>query len=486
MTAKVVRDDIPEGESPDLTPLRGSMFDFGQGLFLQPDMNRNPTEGAVYDYSDYQARDVTAMLRRDHRGRAIDNVLRMPAMSAKWSIVAGKGDSGEAADALERLTRPATSGGSLTPLQLVVNQMTTARAYRKSFHEIWWGLDDDGTTMVRDVAFRPASTCRRRANLLTGRHAGFEQTLLVNMAVYGQKRPGGDGKPIVVAADRAVVYVHGQDRDPVGGISDLEIPFWCFKTKQKLLYLWMCYCEGVALPRTVVKSQEGEEKAREQGRKIAKAKSSGVVAVDHQTELDVLDLSGKGGGEFKEAITYLDAAAANAHLAGFVDLPSQATSGSGSRALFNGASDFFLQAEQAFMTELAGEVTAQLVAPLTAYNHGARAASPRFEFAPLSEQDLQPVMTLLVAMLSSTDPAAPKPPVALMDELVMRGASILDLDTDRIKKDLVEGAERAKATAAAMGQVGTNAQAVAGTAGMVSAAVRHTQQAGLAPQPPQA
>lgn len=480
MTVAVVDDGQPD--SPDTTDPSGSMFEWGQGLFLNP--SKGTGDGAVYDMSDYQARDVAAMLRRDPRASALDSVLRMPAMSSAWSITPADGDTGEAEDVKERLTRPETSGGMATPLQLVINQMTNARLYRKSFHELWWGLDDDGTTVLRDAQHRPASTCRARRKLVSGQLTGFEQDLLTNSAVYNwdrQKRT--DGQPVRVPASRALVYVHGQDRDPVAGVSDVEIPFWCWRTKQKVIFLMTAWLEGQALPRTVVKSKEGEEKATQQARKVAKAKSSGVIALDENTDLDTLDVSGSGQVPYLALINYLDAAAANSQLAGFIDLPSQATTGSGSRALFNGASDFFLRGEQKFIKELQEAVQAQILAPLTRYNHGRRAAYPLFEFAPLNRQELQPVMEILMGMVASTDPAAPKVPREFFDEIVMRNSAILDLDTDKIAEGLKQGEARAKAAAALAGQVSPNAQNVAGVAGTVTAAAGQVVRQKLADTP---
>jgi hypothetical protein len=77
-------------------------------------------------------------------------------------------------------------------------------------------------------------------------------------------------------------------------------------------------------------------------------KASGVLPVGvgggpDSVSIDMLDTSGKGADQFLEAIRWLDQAATQSVLAGFLDLTASAANGTGSYALSNDASSFYLQ-----------------------------------------------------------------------------------------------------------------------------------------------
>ena len=84
--------------------------------------------------------------------------------------------------------------------------------------------------------------------------------------------------PIRVPRKRAFVYVHGKRLDPLSGTSDLEIAYWCYKTKQKLMFLWFQFLEGVSLPRTIVKANDITV-AQQVAGQVSRLKSSGVLPV---------------------------------------------------------------------------------------------------------------------------------------------------------------------------------------------------------------
>jgi hypothetical protein len=43
---------------------------------------------------------------------------------------------------------------------------------------------------------------------------------------------------------------HGFYREPIKGVSDLDVAYWCYETKQKVLFLWFQVLENQNLPKT--------------------------------------------------------------------------------------------------------------------------------------------------------------------------------------------------------------------------------------------
>lgn len=444
--------------------VEGSIFEWDAGLFF------DPLTGAYYDRGQYEARDYAEMLRVYHKGRALEAVLTLPLRSAGWKLTPAKGDTGEAEQTEEQLRRPPDAGGMTTPISQVLGQMTSAMSFRRSFHAKGFKLDPragDGTVMYSQLAYRPASTCRMLLDPASGAFRGFEQDLTWYADSMMFKKHGG--LPVQFKPAKSLVYVHGAHRDPVGGVSDLEIVYWCWKTQQKLLRLWFSYLEGVALPRTIVKHKGDEGKARQAANQIAKMRSSGVAWIDmSQMDLDTLDLSGKGPMGFVDAIRYLDTAASGSILASFTDLGAAAAGGHGpsrgSFALSKDQTDFYLQGREAVAGEWAGCLTSDLVAPLIRYNYGPDGKCPTWTFDPLAGIDEQPIMTLLQALATAAQTSLPP---EFVGQIIVEAARFLSLDVDKVRS-AVETSQKLAEKAAKQAGASPLGQQVAGVAGAVT------------------
>lgn len=450
---------VAQIESVPLDPERGSAFDWRDAMFV------DFQNGAVFDLSEYQSRDLNEMLRKDGKARTLEAVLTLPLRQCRWSITPGPGDNGEAEWINDFVSRGANVDGMSTPFQLIIAQMTSAVVHRRAYFEKVFRYDSDGKVIYDKVAFRPASTCRMLRDPLRGAFRGFEQDPM-NIALVMKAQ----GQPIKIEQNRALVYVHGQHRDPIAGVSDLEIAYWCYKTKQKLMFLWFSFLESTALPRTVVTSSD-EGTAQKNARKIASMKNSAVLGIDGSSKVTTLDVAGRGGDQFKAALDYLDTMASNSVLAGFTDLAGAAKGGRGSMALSKDQTDFFLQARQGVGVEMSDTITNYLLADLVKYNFGPRAAVPKFEFGPLQEENQEPTLKLLGEIAIAP---AVNLPGEFVHELAVQAAGFLDLDTDKIDKALTAAAEEAKAQAAAAG-ANAAAQQVAGVAGAVQKATSAVQ-----------
>lgn len=410
------------------SPELGTGFDaLGDRLFL------SFNDGRVFDYGQTRARDYTEMLDRDGKARAIEQALTLPLRSAAWDIHPEKGDAGEA-----EWVRAVLDGMS-TPMDLVIGQMTAAVTYRQSFHEKVWRLDDNGQVVYDKIAWRPPATCELARDEKTAAFRGFRQ----HKWWIGQSMRGDVSGYIDIPPQRSFVYLHGQHRDPLRGTSDLEVSRWCHETRQKVLFLWYQYLEKQALP-WVVAYGSGPDEARRRAEEIATLKSGGVAGLTSPTEgqraFDVLEPSGKGADQFRDALAWLDQQMSMSVLAGWLDLTGAAASGRGSFALSADQTELFMAARRAVLSEMATTVRKWLIEPLVAYNRGPDAAVPLFKFGPISEQGAAETITLVQSLASAQQVNLP---ASFVEELVVRAAGLLDLDVDKVRKDAKAASERA-------------------------------------------
>lgn len=456
------------------TPEQGSEFGFYDRLFM------GWRDGKVFDYNDWEARDIWEMLKKDYKARQIENVISQPILSATTSIIPAKGDTGEADWMNNYWDDDEYNGGCETTLHELISQMTSAFSYKKAYFELMWnhGHDDyDGKIVLDKIGFRPATTCRAMRDPRNGGLLGFEQ----EPYYVGPEITKGTF-PIEIPSKRAFVYIHGTRRDPLNGSSDMEIPYWCYKTKQKLLFLWFQFLEGVSLPRTIVLAQD-EGQAKQIAQQVARLKSSGVLPIGtpagpDSVKVTTLDLSGKGDAQFTAAIAWLDKAATDSVLAGFLDLTGNAVNGlrgatgfgggGGSFALSKDQSNFFLQSEEAKTREMEYAVRRGIFAPLARYNFGKSARIPKLKFEPLNDEDKTNSLTLLQGMIASPNNHATVPG-EFIAALAQQSGDYLGLDGASLAQAFQKASDDAAAQAAALGasQMG---QQVAGAAGAVDAA----------------
>lgn len=443
---------------PQLDVESGSSFGYFDRMFTAFE------DGKVFDYSDWKARDMHEMLRADYKSRQLESALSLPFIAAERSIAPVKGDKGEAEWLQAFWDADPISGGCKTTLDEIVDLMTSAISYSKAFFEKVWTAgtgDFAGKVVYKDVAWRPQTTCQLARSADNGDFAGFRQEpyyigTSITKGVF----------PIDIPAKRSFVYIHNKRRDPLNGSSDMEVAYWCWQTKQKILFLWFQFLENVSLPRQVVMANDIGT-AREMAQELAKLKSSGVIPVaapqgPSSVSVTSLDVSGKGAEQFQAAATWLDQAAVNAVLAGFLNLTNAEKNG-GSYALSRDSSDFFLQMEEAKGREMEAAVRKYLFAPLVRYNFGPKAAVPTFKFEPLNDIDKQTGVTLLQAMLTAKGPDFV--PDEFVAELIDQVADYIGLDGKKVraafKKTAREAQKKAEEQAQAQGMPPAG-QAVAG------------------------
>jgi hypothetical protein len=473
----------------------GTQFDIGQRLFAYYG------SGDVFDYGEWNSRDMKAMFRRDGKCNALELVLTLPVREADFMIQPGKGDKGEAALVTSVLMTPDTEGGMKTPVQQLVGQITSALTFRRAFFEKVWKIrETDGKVIYDKVAFRPTATCQARYNERTGIPDGFRQQVWMfgaaNKVQRSQKVPGYVDIPEI----RSYVYTHQKHREPLTGASEMDIAYWCYQTKMKLLYLWYYFLENQAMQRVIVYGNDQPE-ANQRADDIAALKGAGVVGLIHpaagEKAFELLSSGTDAGAHFEAALQFLEQWQVGSVLAGFMGLTGGSTGGRGSYALSQDQSSFYLKSRQAVAKEIAESISYDLIRPLVMLNFGTGASYPTFRFGPLQDEQIQALLTMFQTLAAAP---ALHIPLQVLDLITERMASILQLDIDQVHAALSstanQRAEQLQAQAPpgmpsqAAGQLGALAGTVGGATNMLHQAIAKGQApAGFPPKqgagPPQ-
>lgn len=400
-------------------------------------------DGVVFDYSTWSEADMKTMIGRDGQAAALEAVLTLPIRQCPWSIVPAHGDKGEAEFVRSVLMQPPMSGGMKTPMQLVLGQATAAQIYRKAFFEKVFAIrPDDGMIIYEKLAYRPPSTCQVRRRAETAEFDGFRQQVWLFGGVLAKNTTKSQSPGYVdIPKHRSFVYIHGQHREPLQGVSELDLCYWAYQTKLKILYLWYNFIENQALPKIAVYGEDQPE-ADDRADDLAALRSSGIVGWKRNPpdmkSFEIIETNGRGSDQFQAALSFLETWQTSSVLAGFTGLSSLATLGRGSLALSSDQSAFFLKSRQAITQELQTEINIGIIAPLVAYNFGTEAAFPQFQFGPLIDDNAQALTTMFQTLAVAPTLQVPH---GIMDLITERIATVLDLDIDAVD-EIVQSAAK--------------------------------------------
>lgn len=407
--------DIPK------PPQKRAMVGAPQGnQFTETDrLYRSYSEfSTVFEELDLDLAAIRMMLSKDGNPRKLEQVLTLPIRGAGWEI---RGDGPEADLVRENL-------GPL--LNEVIAQATSAFAYRKAFFELVWKLDGD-RVVYDQILMRPAVTCEAAFDEHTGEPLGFRQRL-APVSVFGTTT--GDMGYERIPKIRSFIYTYGTHREPLRGVSDMDVCLYCWDQIRKLQFLWCQYLEGQSLPKILIKGRTMDD-AIENARQVAKGKASAVIPVEWSPEIgekltEVLESSGKGADQFETAINYFESKQTQSVLASFTDLAQHAaTGGRGSNALSADQSEFFLSSEQGKADEMSWQITDGLIKPLVRYNFGVDAEVPQLYIGPIGNRQLDRALDLLKAIMAAQNPTAPPKFTA---SLMTHVASFLGLEQEDV------------------------------------------------------
>lgn len=449
---------------PNLTPKQKKELlgaEIGTSFDMYTRMFAAFSGGDVFEIGEWRVRDLDAMLSRDGTAKALEQVLTLPIRSAAYSFQAAPGDTGELDLILEHFASPSeavasgnlgeTTGpvGACAPgLRTIIGQMSMASIYRKAFFEKRYIVDDQGIVRLTDLAWRPPATCEVKRDEHTAKFDGFRQRAwwFFSDPSIAKKRFAKEwGKNFTgyldIPKQRAFVYIHGQHRNPLIGTSDMDVAYWVYKQKLKLMFLWWQFLENQSLPKIAAYGAD-QDQADDNADAIASMRSSAVGGFLRppagQKLFDIIEASGQGAAQFRDALNFLDNFQTLSILAGFLNLPSAAMLGRGSYALSESQTDFFNKSRQGVIYEMQEAFTRDVIAPIIILNRGPDAAIPRLTSSALSSVDTAQILSVFSQL--AVAPAL-RIPDQFADMLAEKVASIFDLPLDRVAKVINDGAK---------------------------------------------
>lgn len=437
--------DVPDDEILDDKSRRkltkgtviGAPFDAFERLFPAYD------GGKIFDSGidlHETPRKIKEMLRRSGQARQLEQILTLPLRAADIELRPAEGGDMEAALVDENLMQT-------DMLNQVVDQATAAVAYRHAFFEKEWDVNGSLVT-YKALHWRPPASCEVAWDPKTGRQEGFRQrssgldSIIMPLAVAAKR--GSQPGYVDIPRSRAYIYTHGMHREPVRGLSDMDVAYWAYETQQKLLFLWFQFLEQQSLPKTVTYGDTLPE-AEDNADAIAATKASGVIPMKRMSDptmknFEILESSGAGAGQFLEAVNWLDGQMTKSVLASFIDLASVTNStGRGSYALSSDQSEFFLQSRQAVANELANSVQEGVFKPLCVFNFGPDAKIPKLSIGPLSKQHMERSLELLNSVITAETLNVP---VGFVGDLIKLTSTYLGLDEGEVRRTVDEYVDR--------------------------------------------
>jgi len=389
--------------------------------------------GLVFDYGAVDSRALDSMLDQDGTAKQLEQVLSLPLRGADWEI---EGEGRFADMVREQLTHD--------ELDMTLAQMTSAIVHRKAFFETTWALDG-ADVRLSSVEFRPASSCEAGWHPKTGRAAGFRQRVGNPGGLWPEPYSDSTSQHpgyVYIPQQRAFIYTHGTHRQPKRGVSDLQVAWWAYETRRKVLFLWLQFLETQSLPRVLFYGDD-ETMARRNARAFADLKGGGTLGMKRGADpgsklFDVVESNGDGAGQFIECIRYLEQQMVDSVLAGFTKLSSAAANGAGSYALSVDQSEFFTLQRQAVADEMAAQVRQGLFAPLVLYNGGTATDVPKLKLGPLSTKNTERALDLLKTVIAAPEVRVPD---EFTDMLTLGTATMLGLDVEELQKAIDEHAK---------------------------------------------
>lgn len=411
------RKDSEEDKSQEIKKSARAQAEQGTAIDYER-IFRSFDNGEVLDTrEDPSAKEIQDMIKRDAQAKQLASALMLPIRAAKWDIVPVEGDDGEAEFVRFALGASPAQGGMTTPFQLVLAQIATAVYARAAYFEKVWKVieagEHKGKVTLHKLAFRPASTCSLRLDE-HGTFDGFIQRAMVN----------GDLKEIEFDPFESFVYVFNVNEN-VTGSTPFDTVYRAYVNKLKIQYFYFSFLETVAFPRTIVRVL-GDD-ADQLTVLLQKAKSfgsKGIMGLLEDEEIEPYEAK-RTTSDYLNALEWLDWQMAKAVLGQFLDL---GTSGErGSFALSKDKSQFFFNALEATLDEIAYHINDYLIPDLIRPNFGKDAAFPKIRFRRVSDEVADKVLEIFGQLLMAQNPnVTPE----FMVSFLKRVSEVLELGLD--------------------------------------------------------
>lgn len=379
MTENGTRQRPPEGERGIALP---EHLSFASGLPY------GIQKWGIEDYRRPTSRDLEELLATDGQAQALENALTLPIGGVTPRI---EGDGKEAKLVRENLLGSEYEGGMTTPLSMVIEQMAGAVVLRRAFFEKVY-VYEDGNVRLKKLKLLPVSSCFIVPDS-KGSYDGFVQR--------GVQHTLNGSSGIRFKPDKAFTYIFRGNRAPLEGKSAMQSAWHDAQHKQKVRHLNHLHLQMYALGIKVGSTESAnEEDQRSLLSRMDKTSGGGSLVMGDGEQMQIMTAGTTN--EFTPYLSYVDRQMSVSTLAQWLQLGG--SEGTGAQALSRDHSDFFTQAIDNTLREMADTLTKFVIAPLVRYNFGPNAKVPVLKLGPISENDIQVALDIFKTL--ATAPAS--------------------------------------------------------------------------------
>jgi len=371
------------------------------------------------DTAKVKAKDYKKMLDSDGTVQALYNTIVMPILGSNWTIEP-EDDTPEAvkqSDEVEdSLRTPPHKGGMSTPFDLVMAQSLRAVVEGYAGFEKVYTIKK-GQIAFRKIAWRDPTTITMRTDERGGFN-GFKQRAFI----------GSKYEEINIPVDRSFLFTYGKEFHNLKGRSAFTAAYVAYDKKRRLYYFAEQQAQSDALKTKVVTVKDGAKINQDElDATVAAIDELGFKATAGLPAGYALDtLKSENALDLMPLIDHYNAEMARSVLAMFILLGTG--SKSGSYALSQDQSDFFIQALMSIRKNLESHITSYLISDLYRFNY----ETPKygtFKFEDITDSTIDLLKQVFVKLTEKD-----RLPQEVIDGVVQKVADKLDIDVDLLEK----------------------------------------------------
>lgn len=371
------------------------------------------------------------MYDKDGTVQSLYNILTLPILATSYKIRADENDAGETqADFVRKnLLEPPHKGGMETPFDLFLEQLMRAFLDGFQLFEKVYAIKD-GKYVLKKLANRDSIGIWLKRDEFGGFGGANQRVMYEN-----------DYKWIEMDAYKLFLFTYGKAHSYLYGRSAFKAAYVNYDKKRRLEYLDSISIQNDAIKakilRRTVEGVLGKDAKSARNKALAALAKLGetkpVAAIPYGYEVDTLDGEGRDAGP---SIERQNSEMARSLLAQFILLGTQGSSSVGSFALSESSSDIFKIALKGTMQNIENHINNYLIPDLIDLNFPTP-AYPEFHFDDLTS-DVMKVMTDAFLQLVKGNQISEE----MVKGIEQAAASRLEIDTDKIRKDIDRQAKK--------------------------------------------
>lgn len=369
------------------------------------------------DTSKVQVDNYKSMLDSDGTVQALYSTIVMPLLASSWTIEPDN-DTPKAVEQSvwveETLRKPPHKGGMSTPFDLIIAQALRAVVEGFAGFEKVYELVD-GKIVYKKIAWRDPTTLTMRTDDRGGFNGLRQRAYIANS--YSD---------VTIPLDRCFLYTYGKEFHNLKGRSAFTAAYVAYDKKRRLLYLAEQQAQSDALKLKIVKGSERSNQDELDATTAAVDEVGFKATVGLPYGFDVDTLNNTQAMDLLPLIEFQNAEMARSVLAMFILLGTG--SKTGSYALSQDQSDFFVQALMSIRKSLEQHITSYLIPDLYLYNF----ESPEygtFKFEDITDSTVD-LLKETFMKLTEKD----RLPSSVVEGVVQKMADKLEIDVDLMQE----------------------------------------------------